>query len=182
MVRGAEEGFSATEREAFILITPNDAFLFTDGRYSEAAGKHIEHFQLLEISHKTPFGKLFHDAVVKKELSRIGFEANNITYHEYMMLAKSHLTLIPVNLTNLRAIKDQWEIIAIEKACKLGDDVFTYACEHIHAGITEKELAAQIELYLKEHGADAAFRPIIAFGSNASMPHHENTTRKLVNN
>src|SRR5260370_34672752 len=76
-------GFSETEREAFILITPKDAFLFTDGRYSEAVGKQIEHFQLLEINHKASFGKLFHEIAVQKSLSRIGFEANNITYAEY---------------------------------------------------------------------------------------------------
>ena len=82
-------------------------------------------------------------------------------------------------LSKLRIIKTAEEISKIEKACKLGDKAFDYILKRIRLGVSEKELAFEIEFFIKKAGADISFKPIIAFGKNSSIPHHVASSRKL---
>jgi len=68
--------------------------------------------------------------------------------------------------------KSQAKILNIEKACNLTDKAFNYILGKIKEGISEKELALKIEFFIKRHGSDIAFPPIVAFGKNSSFPHH----------
>ena len=55
-----------------------------------------------------------------------------------------------------------------------------YIINNIHKGMTEKEVAFEIEKYMILHGADSiAFETIVAFGENTSMPHHVPSDRKI---
>src|SRR5205823_4843235 len=70
----------------------------------------------------------------------------------------------------------------IRKACQLGDEALSFVLKKVKHGVTEKELAIAIELFLKEEGHDISFAPIVAFGNNAATPHHSPSERKLRNN
>lgn len=80
---------------------------------------------------------------------------------------------------NLRVIKKPKEIQAIERACQLGDKTFKYILKKIKPGITEKQLAFEIEFFIKKNGADISFPPIVAFGANSSIPHHKTSNKQL---
>jgi len=113
----------------------------------------------------------------------IGFEEKYVTYEQY----KKYLQRYQVNLVetegiieNHRIVKDEEEIEIIKKACQITDNAFEYAKTILKYGITEKELAFEIEKFMIENGADGlAFDSIIAFGENTSMPHAVPTNRKL---
>ncbi len=70
----------------------------------------------------------------------------------------------------------------IKKACELGDKVYSQILKKIKIGISERELRLAIIHLIKKNGASLAFRPIIAFGKNASEPHHVATNLKLKKN
>src|SRR6185503_13924013 len=122
------------------------------------------------------------DIITKEKITSLGIEAFDLKVDEYERLLKEVDKNIvhPTHLIQkLRIKKTAEEIQAIKKACRLGDKAFSAILEKIRVGITEKELAFEMELFIKQQGADISFPTIIAFGPNASNPHHVPTTAKL---
>lgn len=172
-------GFSAHEREAFLLISKNSQYIFTDGRYKEAVQKNISNFKLIEVSSRLPSKKAIAKVGKKEKIRSLGIEENNLSVSEYKNLEKNFEKLINFNIHTLRIKKDNDEILEIEKACKLTDKTFEYILTKIKLGISEKELAFEIEYFIKKNQADIAFSPIVAFGENSSIPHHSSGGKTL---
>ena len=81
-------------------------------------------------------------------------------------------------IENQRIVKEVEEIEAIKKACEITDKTFEYIIRNIKQGMTEKEVAFEIEKFMIKNGADGlAFDSIVAFGENTSMPHAIPTDR-----
>ena len=86
-------------------------------------------------------------------------------------------------IENIRLIKDQDEIKKIKIACKISKKAIEYAEKKLKAGITEKELADELEYFLRTSGAEkSAFDIIVASSNNAADPHHKPTNRKIQKN
>ncbi len=175
-------GFSKDEREAFLFITKNEKYILTDGRYSEAVKSKVPDFKLIEISSKISFEEALKTLVRKHNIKRLGFDGDNISFLEHKKLSRLLNDLNHFTLGRLRTIKSATEIIAIEKACNLGDKTFKFILGKIKKGVSEKELTFEIEFFIKKHGSDISFPPIVAFGKNSSVPHHVPTNNKLTNN
>ncbi len=174
--------FSPDEREAFLLITHDNQYVITDPRYSEEVKKHHNNFTLLEISTKIPLKKLLTTFCKKKGIRKVGFEVDNLTVDEYKKISKIFQKLKPLDLSNIRAIKTNKELQNIEKACQLGDETFAHSIAILKEGITEKEVSFTIEFFIKKQGADISFKPIVAFGKNSSVPHHQTSNQQLKTN
>lgn len=165
-------GFSIEEREAFLLITQKDAYIFTDARYIDAV-QNIPGFTLQQIGGDKPFRKVFGRLVTQHTLKAIGFEPHNLNVAEYIAFKKvATFKAVEYLIEDIREIKSAEEIAAITKACALGDAAFAYALPHIKEGQTEKEVAYFLEDYMRQNGAAPSFRTIAAFGKNAAIPHH----------
>lgn len=179
-------GFSKEEREAYLFVTEVLGYILTDGRYSTAVKTLIPDFKLIEISSKLSFEKALKNLIQKHKIKKIGFEGHDISFLEHKKLSK-YFNDLPrrkagiyhLSISNLRSIKTPEEISKIEKACELGDKTFDYILKKIKPGISEKELAIKIELFIKENLADISFPPIVAFGKNSAIPHHVPSNRKL---
>ena len=171
-------GFSLNEREAYLLVTKKNLFLFTDGRYIHAV-KNIAHATVKEISPIFPLLKTLETICTEEKISLIGFEEENLTVAEYKHLKKEFPKLKPVALHDLRIQKERDEITAIQRACALGDKAFTALLPKIKLGITEKELAFELEFFIKKHGGALSFPTIVAFGKNAAIPHHLTSNQQL---
>ncbi len=175
-------GFSKDEREAFVLLMDNKQYLATDGRYIEEVRKVVKNFEIVEITPNNPLKKILAALVKKHKIKRLGFEKNNLTVGEL-----EKFSFRPAGLTHgvaniieeLRTVKEPHEITAIEKACALGDKTFDYILTKIKPEISEKELAFEIEFFIKKQGADISFSPIVAFGANSSVPHHQTSNQQL---
>lgn len=174
--------FYHTEREAFLLITKKNRYIFTDGRYTEAVKKHITNFQLVEISARNPFENLIKNIIKKEKIISLGIETNNITVAEHKKIAPHVKNLRHFDLTELRITKDKEEITAIKKACDLGDKTFAFILEKLKPGITEKEVAFEMESFIRKNGAEISFNAIVAFGKNTAFPHHKTGNDRLKNN
>jgi Xaa-Pro aminopeptidase len=175
-------GFSKEEREAYLLITSHSLHVFTDGRYTTAMKDHLPSFTIEEISGKNSFITLLKQLIKTQTLKNIGFEDTHITVHEFTKLQSLPVHLSPLSLVSLRVQKDNDEIDMIQKACTLGDKAFIYILSRVRYNITEKELASDLEIFIKQYGADVSFPSIIAFGENAAIPHHHTSNNKLEKN
>ena len=172
-------GFSETEREAFLLVTPQAQTIFTDGRYSQAVKKLIPDFKLLEISSKNKFKDLLSEILKKQKVQKLGVEESNLKVAEYKQIKKVHKSLVNFNFHHHRAIKTEEEIKLIKKSCEIGDKTFDYIQTKIKSGMSEKQLMFFLESFIREQGFEPSFKTIVAFGENSAVPHHQTGDRKL---
>lgn len=169
--------FSKDEREAYVFLGKNFGYIITDGRYSEAIRKKVPHLELFERGYKKRTEHLFRKH--KKEIKNLGIEEDNLTVAEHKILKKHFKDLKHFDVKKLRSIKNREETDKIEKACKIGDLAFKFILQKITAGITEKEIADELETFIRCKGATIAFPAIIAFGKNSAIPHHQTGDTKL---
>ncbi len=106
----------------------------------------------------------------------VGFEENYVTYKQYHYLKQryrvNNLAETENIIEKIKAVKEQEEINKIKKACELTDKCFSHILEFIKIGMTEKEIAFEIEMFFRKNGADGlAFDTIVAIGENSANPH-----------
>ena len=171
-----------TSKDARLLISQDRAYLITDFRYYEQAEREAPSYQLYKLTEPLPaaFGDLVHEAGV----SRVAFESDDVSYALYQDLEKIEgLDLVPVKgwTEEMRAIKSPEELALIRRAVAISDAAIAALPELLQPGMTERQLAWELEVYMRTHGADDAAFPIIAAGGpNGAMAHAVPTDRVLV--
>lgn len=162
-----------------LWVTSQDCALSVDGRYEEKARQ-----QSLPVIPESAFN--LKTKIEHEKIARLGFESNR-TFHETFLeltrkIAGSTCTLVPLPslVTHLRLIKDQEEIQALQLAANLGFAGYRFLLSLLKEGVSEKELSIELEIFWKKQGAEKpGFNPIIAFGTNSSMPHHRAGASRL---
>lgn len=161
--------------EGYLVINKNRLVVVTDSRYTEYASLVCKGFDVKNIACVKPS-----DFTTEYEIC--GFEDKSISYAKYTELAANIKNLKPVgNITDsLRETKDEDEIKLIKKAANISDMAFSHICSFIAEGVTEKQIAAEIDSFMKKNGADdIAFSTIAASGTRASLPHAIPTHEKV---
>ncbi|MDZ4247629.1 MAG: Xaa-Pro peptidase family protein, partial [Dehalococcoidia bacterium] len=177
-------GFAGTA--GYLLISIQDAVLATDFRYTEQAAEQAPDFRIIRIS--GDMDGWVPALVLDSEIRKLGFEASDISFSVFKKLSGSiektgkGISLTPTEgiVDRLRAVKDTREIENIREAARLADAAFERCLSVIRPGITEKELAWEMEKFMRQAGGDAPpFELIVASGSNAAMPHHRPGSREI---
>ena len=81
-----------------------------------------------------------------------------------------------------RMAKDDEEIENIRRACKVTDDCFDHIVNYIRPGMTEKQIAREIDYFYYKHSEGLSFDTIVASGENSSKPHAVPTDRRIQEN
>lgn len=164
-----------------LLITRDDAIIFTDSRYTEQAEQEAPGFTVI----KTVVEK----DVVKETIDKLGirtvaFEKDYMTYARWEKLkeALSGRTLVGVSgwIEELRAVKSEAEVGYIAKAQSIADEAFARILPLVKPGVTEAELALELEVIIRKLGSDGvAFPFIVVSGARSSLPHGVPTSKRL---
>lgn len=161
------------EREAWMLVTKNHIYLFTDSRYV------VDNKLLISklITPKSGLIKHLIEIVYKEKIQRLGFEGDDLKVNELQRI-KDHLINIELIfleklIIKIREIKDEKEIDNLSIACKIADQCLDEIVKSICPGTSEKEIAFRIEFWLKEKDYDLSFYPIIAIDKNSAVPHYD---------
>lgn len=172
------------EAEGTLILGRKENYFITDGRYIEDVNSTLtinDGIIVMDIKNisKEDFQNFF------LFCESVGFEENYITYatyKEYMYKYRINNFVETENIIEKqRDIKDEEEIRKISKACMITDKCFEHIIEFIKKGMTEKEIANEIERFFKTNGADGlAFGTIVASGPNSSKPHATPTDRKII--
>ena len=121
--------------------------------------------------------------VRKSGLKRVGFDAAKESYIAGSLFRASGFVEASSYISVLRRVKDETEIATLRESCKIAYDTYEYIRPLIHEGMSEFEVAAEMEKYMRIRGASAtSFLTIVAFGENTANPHHETSHRKLKQN
>lgn len=169
--------------EGVCIVSRSGCRYFTDSRYIETAQKHLHGFEIQLMDREHSYAALINQSIADFGLHRLGIEEDYLTLREYESYRDAlHAVLVPcqAKLAGLRASKEPWELDRMRRAQQITDQAFAQMLPKIHAGMTEKELAAELIYTLYRCGADGlSFAPIVVSGPNTSMPHGVPGERRL---
>ncbi|MBW1782567.1 MAG: aminopeptidase P family protein [Deltaproteobacteria bacterium] len=178
-----------TESSGSLLINNNRTLLVTDSRYTLEAEKEAVDFEVKTL--KQDLADELPGWVQQMGTQALGFEQGYLTWglhrkvQERLLALSSGVDLIPLNdlAEEMREVKDNEEIGALEDAARLISDVLNEIVKNLKPGMTEKDVAWEIEGLTREAGAEGpSFPPIVASGPNSALPHAVPTDRKLKKN
>lgn len=171
------------EREAYVLVTRENVYVFTDGRYVDNLKFKIRN---LNSNEKNPKFKLLtpekglmkhlQEIISEEKIVKLGFEREDFKWSEYNTFQKTlGVELVPQDRigVKIRAIKETQEIEKIQKACEIGDECLHDISKTLREGSTEKEIAWNIEKWIRDKGYEIAFDPIVAIDANSAVPHYD---------
>ena len=173
-----------TGSSGIVVISGERQILVTDFRYIEQAKTQAMDFEIFDGT-QDMIGKV-REAVEELRINKLGFEAMGMTYFDYLEYNKqlANVTnLVPMTqgiIEELRLVKDEEEIALIQKAADLADAAFQHILGFIKPGLTELDVALELEYFMKKHGSEKnAFDFIVASGPRSSLPHGVATNRVI---
>lgn len=173
-------GFSGTAGALF--ISREESYLLTDFRYIQQASRECPEFKVKEVPGAESYPDTLLEILKLKGISRMGFEADDLTYHKFLQIKNKFtgIRLKPFNnfAGDLRICKDANEVGLIEEAFRIADEAFDRTLPLIRPGISEREVAVELEHQMRQLGADGtAFSIIVASGYRAALPHGVASTK-----
>ena len=174
-------GFSGDD--SWALITNRAVYLLTDSRYIEQAQKECACCKIVQRTDSLAKAlaklvkklKSVQTVTVEKSTSLAAFES--LKKH-----VKVRLKAVASIIESARSIKDNSEVAAIKAAAAIAAKALKQTLGYIKPGITENELAGRLDFQIRKAAASNSFETIVAFGPNASRPHHQPGRRKLKKN
>ena len=169
--------------EGIAVVSKTGCRYFTDSRYIEAAQNGIRGFEVLEMNRSNPYHQLINQAVADFKITTLGYEEDYLIVSELRGFEeKLNAKLVPMNekIHSFRSVKEDWELERMRKAQAITDKSFSEVIGRIKAGMTEKQLQAELIYCLYKNGAEGlAFDPIVVSGPNTSLPHGVATDRVI---
>ena len=159
------------ESSGWIVITPDQDYLFTDPRYVDAAR------QVWDDQNICVYAARKHEEVCSFlkgwGVTSLGFEPKALHLFDYDKLTDFvSLTATENIVESLRIIKDEEEIRRMDESIRLNHELFEYIEGELIPGRTEVEISWLVEKFFREHGAEKmAFSTIVGVGPNAALPH-----------
>lgn len=169
-----------------LLITAEQAILIVGFIYQEQAAMQAAGWSIVSLrdSQAVTLAEQF----VTFGLQRVGFEQDHLTYAQTEMFQTvfaekaPDVDLVPYKglVETLRQVKDAEEIEIMRKAAEISDHAYLHVLNVIRPGISERDVAIELEYTLKKMGADTfAFDTIVVSGSRSSLPHGKPTDKLI---
>ena len=195
-----------TGSNGLLLLRPGSAVLLTDPRYElqaaieaaphepQATGherRATSHEPRAAVTVRIARGSLF-AAVAKwlrgEGIRRLGLEKGHLSHETFLFLedhVPSGLRLVPTAglIEGLRMVKSPQEVEQIRLSVRLNSEAFARALRRARPGISELDLATELEYHMRKLGAEKpAFDTIVACGARSAMPHASPSSKPLARN
>ncbi len=163
-----------------LIISREKTILATDFRYIEQSAMEAPLFEILKIEGE--FSKHLAEVAGRADAAAFGFEAAHVSYDSYGTLkaAADHTGLRLLATTDvveqLRIVKDEGELVEIQRAVDLADGAIAAVAAALKPGMTELEAAWRIETFIHENGGQGvSFPTIVGAGKHGAIPHWQPT-------
>jgi Xaa-Pro aminopeptidase len=183
-------GFSGSA--GILLLDSERATLFTDGRYAVQAPQEVKPAGVHVIIPSSGILKAAGEHLVSRSHRRskllAAYDPAQLTVSQFKDLrraAGSHISWQSGGgwVEDLRALKSTEEIAKMRAAARLISKVFEQVVPLIRPGVTELDLAAEIDYRMRKLGASGpSFETIVASGPRAALPHANPTSKRLRRN
>ncbi len=168
-----------------LIITPEKQILATDSRYYEQVRQQCPDWELLEMGYNFTGSMLETLRGLGLGGCRVGFEAGDISAANLLTWERAvqgRLILVHTQglVEQLRMVKDDDELARMKKAIALADKALEHILSWIKPGVTELDVAWQLESFMRTQGASAlSFESIVASGPNSAKPHARPSDRVI---
>ena len=161
--------------DGYLLVTPTHAYLLADFRYTEAARAAVTEFEVIR-----PVGTMLDglkELIDGHSLRRLALEEASLSCATYQKFQEHFpgctlCTGASELLSRLRTVKTPEELEKIGRAQRITDLAFTHILDFISPNVTERELALELEFFMRRSGAEGvAFQTIAVSGAASSLPH-----------
>lgn len=154
--------------------------ILTDFRYIEQVKVESPSWQLIRIENPLD---TFRELIERHQVKKIAYEADYVTVEQLRQWEEA-LAVEFVGISGwvqkLRMIKTEEEIEFIHQAAQIGDQAFAELLPSIRSGVSEQELALELEFLMRKAGASGmSFAPIVASGPQSALPHARPSGRIL---
>ncbi|SDJ12995.1 M24 family metallopeptidase [Natribacillus halophilus] len=174
-------GFTGTA--GIVLISKNDARLLTDFRYTKQAEEQVDEFTVKQIEKNNTSEIAKH--LQEMGIAKLGFEEEHLTYAQHKNFQNTFAAkLVPTKLfvESFRMQKSSQEIKFIKEAVNVTDEAFNHILQVIKIGMTEQEVANELEQYIKTAGfAPSKSSMVVASGARSALPHGIASDKKIEN-
>jgi Xaa-Pro aminopeptidase len=170
-----------TGSDGLLLVEGDQTTLLVDGRYIEQAKEETHDVHLFEYREKNDG---IEAVLASSKAKTVGFESPALDVDTFLILRDKlkEIEFRPVSgeIRLLRARKDEAEIGYIKKAASLAAEALSAVLGQIKLGISEYDLALELDFQIRRRGASqVSFETIAATGFNSVCPHAKPTDRKL---
>ncbi len=173
-------GFASSD--GYLLITKTEAVFLVDSRYIEAAQKQIT---ACEAALLTSLTEQLPGYIKNMGITALYTEAQRLSVADFEKI--KNLAGCPCiaggadgAIDSLRRIKTNEEKKKILAAQSIAEKAFDRILDFIKIGVTEREIALELDFYMLKNGAEAvSFETIAVSGKNSSMPHGVPCDKKI---
>ena len=168
--------FPATD--GALLVTAEEAYLLMDFRYEEAARYKAQYCTV--VGFDSLMGKL-QELLQKHGVQEVYMECEQLSVAQARRFEEAFQkvgvqAVLDSTLDNAirdqRMIKSPEEVKKIEASQEITDAAFQHILPYIKEGVTERDLALEIEFFMRKQGAEnVAFELIVAAGKNGAQCH-----------
>ena len=172
-------GFSGGE--GAVLITEKMSVLFTDSRYTEQAQAEAKNFSVIETN---DWMKSFCELYEDEKFDTVMVEDDSLSAGEFKRLQKlakkCEFLFATDKIKKLRMVKTKNELEKISMAEEIGCKAFEHILGFIKPGVAERDIALEIEYFMRRQGASGtSFDTIAISGSRTSLPHGVPTEKRI---
>lgn len=169
-----------------VMVTKDKSYFIVDGRYFEKAEQQAKGCDVILLS---DLRKQVYAIIEEHGIEVVSIESKTLTVSEledykqlFNALTVDSSSWLSATLERMRIIKTEEEIGKIEAAQRIAEAAFSKLITSIRAGVTEKQVAAMLEFFMRDLGADGiSFDTIAASGINSACPHAVPTDKPLQN-
>lgn len=176
-------GYSGSN--AYLVIDEKTSYFISDSRYEEYVKSLLpKNFEFILQTGSTSDALKECFSRIKKKSMFVESHSMTLSQHSDFKKNIKGLKIIPMEddpVNFIRMVKDEGEISILREAAAITDNCFYHLLKFIKPGITEWDIAVEIEMYYKKHGCTAcSFDPIVASGKGSSMPHYMPSMEKKI--
>jgi len=163
--------------EGIVVVHAGQCHLLCDGRYIAGARK-LAGATAHEIASPTSARVLAEamTGIVGAGKKRIGYERDALLYGDAVALMECLPDVVwsPAEevLAALRVIKTAEEVELLRRAQAITGECFDHMVSFLRVGLSEREVALEIDNYLRRNSEGNSFDPIVAFGETGCNPHY----------
>jgi len=173
-----------TGGEGIAVAAGSTLHMYTDSRYTTQVAEQSPEWEFFEVTSDRPYAARIAEFFREAGVRTVGFEDAFMTVQTYEALTKAApgISFAPesMNLLKCREVKTSEELEAMATAEEIGSAAYEYIITVMKPGMTEKEVAAELEHFMRKSGADGtSFETIVGSGSRSAMPHGTATDKKL---
>lgn len=159
-----------------VLVTATQAILVVDTRYTIQAKEQAPDWEVIQFQRHNELIPTLNEACQRAGITQLAFEAEGLTFAEYQYFQRGcqGIEWIPTHrvVESLRVIKDDQELTTLRQAALIADQAFEKILAEVRPGLTERQIAARLEFFLRDLGASSSsFEMIVASGVRSALPH-----------